>query len=516
MQFTEPCITPVAGGGPILYGQLPWFPYPAGITSHEGYGYKVYDNFVLNFDPHDPPGYEQICDIHWWGAGGIFEECSGWTPCACCDFEFDIGFYEDDGGVPGDLVCLYEDIDYTCEVFVDGFGTGWDACYYEADFDPCCPFEDNIGWVSIQSQGFGDCAFLWIDSFQGDGQAYQEGHPTNPVIPYDMAFNLTGSDEEIPPVIECMIPCGEDDLCVIVKNYGTYIEDCTVHYQLFKWDGVTLVEVATGSVEDVILDPGEEEEVCFDPYEFEMDGIYFLWVWIDPDLGEYHDDCMPCNNYDGLGIGVDCCAPESCHELSPVEPDGNNNWYISPVTVHLYAWDPCVIASGIKEIVYILDGVENSIPGDDGSFIISGDGVHHVEFYAVDNVGHEEEIHHSFEVAIDTTDPSIDLVYETYQDENENWMVDFTALAGDATSGMDKVEFYIGSQLLTTVTGAGPYQYTYTWQSGDGGKTFSAKAFDNAGNDASDSAVIKLTKDASTTVSTSLPVSTNKVLILGR
>jgi hypothetical protein len=50
----------------------------------------------------------------------------------------------------------------------------------------------------------------------------------------------------------------------------------------------------------------------------------------------------------------------------------------------------------------------------------------------------------------------------------------------------------------------------------DGGKTFSATAYDNAGNDASDSAVIKLSKSTSTTVSTSLPVSVNKVLILNR
>jgi hypothetical protein len=521
--FTSPCETPMIGG-PILWSQPPHGPgdYWSAATSHEGYGYKVYDNFWDMYDPHEIPGYLDVCDVHWYGFAGIFEDCTGWVPCDGCTLNFDIGFYEDDGGLPGAEVCYYEDVPATCtDTGIEYTTDLWYLYYWETDLDPCCPIPVD-GWISIQSTGSGDCAFLWLSSPVGDGQSFQEG---NVMTSYDRAFNLTGAEAGQPPRIDCYIPCGEDDLCVMVTNFGTYDEECTVYFELYIWDEdlEALVLVAEGS-EDVSLAAGASEEVCLLTYAFDPCGIYFAWVWIDPNLYPEHEDCMPCNNYDGLGIGVDCCPPESCHDLNPIEPDGENNWYTKPVQVHLYADEPCTcctVHSGIDKIVYILDGVEDFIDGGDGTFTISEDGVHHVEYYAVDNVGHEEVTHHSFEVAIDASDPAVELIFAAYQDDGGNWKVDFTALASDDISGMNRVEFFIGTELQTTVAAPGPYKWTVDWQDDYKTKTFYAYAYDDAGNAASDdvyggdipTAKSKDTQSQSKTTST--PVNLNRVAIRG-
>jgi hypothetical protein len=341
----------------------------------------------------------------------------------------------------------------------------------------------------------------------------------------DQAFNLSISEEAVPPLIDCYIACGEDEVCVLVTNYGTYDEEVDVYYNISQWDeeALELVEVASGVAEDVAIAAGETVEVCFDPFVFEACGIYFLWAWVDLDLPE-HEDCFPCNNYDGLGIGVDCCPPESCHDLTPVEPDGDNNWYTTNVQVHLYGDEPCdccTIHSGVAKIVYILNGVENFVEGGDGTFTISEDGVHHVEYYAVDNVGHEEVIHHSFEVAIDRTDPTVELIFNAYEDDGGNLKVDFTALASDETSGMDRVEFFIGTDLKLTVDAPRPYKYSIDWQSDYKTKTFYAYAYDSAGNAASDDVYggdipTGKTKDTqSYSKTTSTPVNLNRISTRG-
>lgn len=51
--------------------------------------------------------------------------------------------------------------------------------------------------------------------------------------------------------------------------------------------------------------------------------------------------------------GSDTQAPTTVHSLNPSNPDGNNNWYISPVLVQLDATD---LGSGVKKINYRVDG----------------------------------------------------------------------------------------------------------------------------------------------------------------
>jgi hypothetical protein len=262
---------------------------------------------------------------------------------------------------------------------------------------------------------------------------------------------------------------------------------CIIDWTLYEYntDPENPTYVTSGS-DTIDLEMGEVlEDYCFGSYTFTMDGVYELVVEISaPGIDCYLDNNGPLD----IGIGVDCCPPESTFILDPAEPNGENNWYTTSVTATVDAVDCCDppdLGSGVLEIRYILDGVEGTIAGDHGTIDIEDDGVHFVELWAVDIAGNEEEDHHTFEVAIDGTDPIVDLIYEAYEEES-GWMVDFTASASDgAGSGIAMVEFYIGSSLEGTLTEA-PFAWTIAWEEGYESEDFEVIAIDNAGNEGSD------------------------------
>jgi hypothetical protein len=297
---------------------------------------------------------------------------------------------------------------------------------------------------------------------------------------YDLSFQLTGSTGgggggEL-PTPDLYVPCGEQEFCVMIENLGTYDEDATVHWSFYQYTPDKEL-VDSGSV-DISIDAGTEEEVCLFTYTFDEEGVYEVEVEVT-----IPKDCdLDNNGPETIIVGADCCGPESCFTLDPEEPNGENNWYTTKVTVTAYAWEgaDCDVQSGIAKIVYIIDGVEDYIPGDHGTFVIDGDGVHFIEVYAVDNVGNEEDEHHTFEVAIDATDPSVELIFDYYDDAGTQ-MVDFTAIAADATSGINRVEFYLDNALQFT-DNSFPYEWTITWEDAYVDSTFKATAYDGAGN----------------------------------
>jgi hypothetical protein len=293
---------------------------------------------------------------------------------------------------------------------------------------------------------------------------------------------------ETGPGIDVWLTCGEQDFCASFENLGTFDEiGCTIVWTLNEYntdpENPTYVTSGTDTID---LEAGELlEDYCFGSYNFVADGIYELVVEIvAPGVDCYLDN----NGPEVLGIGVDCCPPETTFVLDPEEPNGDNNWYTTDVEVTVDAVDCCdppYLGSGVKEIIYIVDGVEGTITGDHGTFTIDEEGVHFVELYAIDIAGNEEADHCTFEVAIDTEDPIVDLVYEAYE-EDDGWHVDFTASASDgAGSGVAYVEFYIGSSLEGTLYEA-PFAWSIAWQDGYESEDFTAKAYDNAGNDGSD------------------------------
>jgi hypothetical protein len=290
------------------------------------------------------------------------------------------------------------------------------------------------------------------------------------------------------PRIDVWLTCGENDFCATFENLGTFDEiGCTIVWDLYEFntdpENPTWL---TGGTDTIDLEAGEVlEDYCFGSFNFVDDGMYMLTVEIvAPGVDCYLDNNGPVE----LGIGVDCCPPETTFVLDPEEPNGENNWYTTDVEVTVDAVDCCdppFLGSGVLEIIYEVDGVQGTITGDHGTFTVDDEGVHFVEIWSIDVAGNEETDHVTFEVAIDTEDPIVDLIYEAYE-EDDGWHVDFTASASDgAGSGVAYVEFYIGSSLEGTLYEA-PFAWSIAWQDGYEDEDFKATAYDNAGNDGSD------------------------------
>jgi hypothetical protein len=176
--------------------------------------------------------------------------------------------------------------------------------------------------------------------------------------------------------------------------------------------------------------------------------VLFLITAVSSTIGisNYFDDTTP---------------PITTVSFDPPEPDGENGWYVSDITVILNATDDM---SGVKEIRYIYHGF-HTIPGDNGTFIIAEDGDVLFEFWAIDNAGNEEIPHHICVVTnIDRTTPEIELEYEvTGGNSQVGWEITVTATAYDDTSGMNRVEFNFSGIFGEIVIGPGPiYQWVYT------------------------------------------------------
>ena len=163
-----------------------------------------------------------------------------------------------------------------------------------------------------------------------------------------------------------------------------------------------------------------------------------------------------------------------------------NGWYIDSVFVELTAKDDM---SGVNTTFYRINDGEWEIFIIDvvGDIHIEDDGIYIIEFYSVDNAGNTEEVK-SAELKIDQRDPFIHVDVEKL--EKNKWK--FIATCFDATSGMDRVEFYYDDELMFT-----DYEEPYEWiwnetkeigniiyDSGFNILDFSVFAYDKAGNKA--------------------------------
>ncbi len=148
----------------------------------------------------------------------------------------------------------------------------------------------------------------------------------------------------------------------------------------------------------------------------------------------------------------DTTPPVTICILDPTMPDGDNGWYISNVEVTLNATDDI---SGVNVTFYRINEdvwIKYSEP-----FLLENEGYYLIEFYSIDNVGNKEEVK-STEVQVDKTKPEILLHWEAYQDGGKIY-IEFTAECDDATSGMNRVEYYKDGVLKKIITGSKPEYY---------------------------------------------------------
>lgn len=198
-----------------------------------------------------------------------------------------------------------------------------------------------------------------------------------------------------------------------------------------------------------------------EPFIVTEDGNYTLYYY-SVDLAGNTESTQEI----AFTIEHDVTPPVTTHMLSGTS--GTNGWFINSVTVILSAVDE---GAGVEFTKYKLD--DGNWTTYAGLFSVADDAVHILEYYSVDKVGNKEETN-SVEIKIDSTVPIINLTVE--KTGVSKWVL--TATVSDATSGINRVEFYLNDQYLGNVTTA-----PYTWEVSKKGLA-QAIVYDNAGNNA--------------------------------
>ena len=182
-------------------------------------------------------------------------------------------------------------------------------------------------------------------------------------------------------------------------------------------------------------------------------------------------------------FGSDYDPPWTTYEMDPQHPNGENDWYITPVTFTFDAHDNVSSAEDIVTYYQV----------DDGSFQvytphskprISSDGAdHRIEFYSVDAAGNEEMPHHVVEgINIDVTKPSVTV-------DSPQWgritpgttVVQGTVYESSRGSGVQRIEIWFNGGKAAELPGKSTYSWTFTaeiLQQYD----IEVRAYDTAGN----------------------------------
>jgi hypothetical protein len=292
------------------------------------------------------------------------------------------------------------------------------------------------------------------------------------------------------PPLPIYIPIGIESIEAIAENSGTFPETEMICYaEIYEYytnctNGILVYEDNITDI-DIIEPLTGTETLTFDDYDFSVEGGYLLKLNLTDD-----DDDFQSNNLFTLGIICDNTPPISSHELDPPLPDGNNGWYISDLYVTLSALDPDIVCeitgSWVKEINFIVNSEQNTIPGDELTFTITEDGEDiEVSYWAVDNVDNTES-NHTFYLDMDKTPPNIDIKWDTYK-KNGKWYIRFIIEATDETSGLEKVEMYLNDGLHEIIVSPGPiYEFIIEWNDAFKNCNFKFIAYDMAGNSAYD------------------------------
>ena len=257
----------------------------------------------------------------------------------------------------------------------------------------------------------------------------------------------------------------------IIANFGSYPEvNFNVHAEIQDdagavfWDADYMVTTPINSGDNISISFGD---VTFTDAD---EGEYDLVI-----TTELTGDEMPANDDKSWTFLIDIyddIPPITTAEITGTM--GDDDWYISDVTIILTAEDPWPYKSpsGVNNTYISFDGTTFDLYT--GPVVVEVDGVIEFWYYSDDNNGNVEDVNGPDSFKLDATPPTIDL---TAEGSGSTWTL--TAEVDDATSGVAKVEFYVNDEYLGEDTEA-PFEWEYTGASS--GDTAQAIAYDNAGN----------------------------------
>ena len=173
------------------------------------------------------------------------------------------------------------------------------------------------------------------------------------------------------------------------------------------------------------------------PFTISEEGTYIIYYYSIDKLGNIEET-------KSITVKVDNTPPVTTKEVG--EPKYDN--YILPTTpIYINASDG---GAGFKEIHYrIDDGSEQINPNPNIMLTLETGGDHTIEYWAVDNLGNEEE-HHIQSHFVDNSAPSTTLLFGTpyYFDGTYHWISSSTQItlnANDIGSGINKTYYYINT-----------------------------------------------------------------------
>jgi hypothetical protein len=177
---------------------------------------------------------------------------------------------------------------------------------------------------------------------------------------------------------------------------------------------------------------------------------------------------------DKYGKYNDTFPPVTTISFNPEIPDGDNGWYVNPVTITFDAMDDM---SGVNTTYYSINSEAWVIYEE--PFLLSEDCLYDIVYFSIDHDGNIEfpKLAH---VEVDLTPPFINLTYKAIFYDEYGWDIIVTVIAFDQMSGMERVEFFLYEGFQHVVYGSGPfYKWSFPlWW----GNEVRADSYDLAGN----------------------------------
>ncbi len=380
--------------------------------------------------------------------------------------DFEVKFRKDNNKRPGDIIGTSNDVSFSIKT-TDRYWFGYQEYQIIYGFEPIKLTKGIYWFEGCTKTSSSNCFWMtrldilreecWINYAEYGGlypSSYNFGFQA------DLSYQLWGQAGA-----HAYVPIGTKNIDGIASNVGTFPENDIICYaKIYEFysdceNGTLVYENNITNID--ILEPLTGTELLnFIDYNFAVEGLYHLDLKIVDD-----NDDNPNNNQLEWMIGCDATPPATTYTLSPSTPDGLNDWYISDVEVTLIGTDPSIsceiYGSGVQEIKYQIDGgAVQTLPGTKGKFRVTTDStMHTIKYWAIDKVG-KTESQKTIQFKQDQTPPVIDFTYEWSGDEPP-YTFTFTAYATDATSVMERVEFYRSGELQETVYGPGP---VYVWE----------------------------------------------------
>jgi hypothetical protein len=336
---------------------------------------------------------------------------------------------------------------------------------------------DEDRWFGIEYNS----GIIWeIDPETGDMENIGGGGPGG-------GFSYNCVDEKVYRVSGSNIYCEGNVICTLSGN-PDFLFDIAFDEggTLYGWDYDNLWIIDLETCECTLVGP-LGINFGYGQFDFDTDILYFITYDSTGKLYECDEDTAELTligNFEG-GAYITCLAiPWECYDTPPVttisfdppQPDGENGWYVSDVTVTLEANDDI----GVVATYYRIN--EGGLKIYTSPFNVSeeGDDVL-IEYYSVDNAGNVEDVKSAY-LDIDKTPPTMTVEWEVDKVGWREWFVYFTIKCVDNASGMDRLEIFINDGLQNVYTGP---LWTYHFSLkiyGDLPLSFEFIGYDIAGN----------------------------------